>query len=108
MSENTTTEKSRANLFDIRNIIGALLGIYGVVLVVVSFSTSSADRAKVSGINANLWVGLVMVVVAVLFIVWAVARPIVVDEEQLEADKRAVDEEAHRRLTDGGGEGGVG
>jgi hypothetical protein len=96
MSQNGT-DKPKANLFDIRNIIGALLGIYGVVLVVMSFSTSEAQKEKASGVNANLWVGLALVAFSVFFVVWAVLRPIVVDEEQLEADKREVEEEAHRR-----------
>jgi len=95
MSPNST-KSSKVSLFDIRNIIGALLGIYGVVLVVVSFSTSSQDREKVSGVNANLWVGIGLLAFAVFFIGWAFLRPLVVDEEQLEKDKRAVDEAAHR------------
>jgi uncharacterized membrane protein len=102
MSQNGT-EGSKASLFDIRNIIGALLGIYGVVLVVVSFSTSSADRAKVSGVNANLWVGIGLLAFAAFFVVWAYLRPLVVDEKKLEEDKRTVEEEAHRRLQDGTG-----
>jgi hypothetical protein len=100
MSENTTA-KPKANLFDIRNIIGALLGIYGVVLLVMSFSTSDSDLSKASGVNANLWVGIGLLAFAAFFIVWAVLRPIVIDEEQLERDKRAVEEEAHRRLEEG-------
>jgi hypothetical protein len=93
MSQNGT-EKPKASLFDIRNIIGALLGIYGVVLVVMSFTTSDADLAKASGVNANLWVGIGLLAFAVFFIGWAMLRPIVIDEAQLEADKRAVDEAA--------------
>ena len=96
MSQNGTAG-SRASLFDIRTIIGALLGIYGVVLVIVSFSTSSQDREKVSGVNANLWVGIGLLLFAAFFITWAFLRPIVVDQEKLEEDKRAVEEEAHRR-----------
>lgn len=96
MSENPPV-RSKAGLFDIRNIVGALLLIYGVVLVVVSFSTSDAEKAKAQGINANLWVGLGLLVVGGLLVLWALTRPIVVDEAQLEEDKRAVDEEARRR-----------
>jgi uncharacterized membrane protein len=87
----------KTGLFDVRTIIGALLTLYGLVLLVASFNTSASDKAKADGVNANLWMGLVLLVVGVLLIVWAVIRPIVVDEEQLEADKRAVEEEAHRR-----------
>lgn len=97
----TTTERPKASLFDIRNIIGALLGIYGVVLVIMSFSTSDAQVAKASGVNANLWVGLGLLAFAIFFIGWAILRPIVIDPEQVEADKKAVEEEAHRRLDEG-------
>jgi TRAP-type C4-dicarboxylate transport system permease small subunit len=87
----------KTGLFDVRTIIGALLTLYGLVLLVASFNTSASDKAKADGINANLWMGLVLLVFGVLMIVWAVTRPIVVDEEQLEADKREVQEEAQRR-----------
>src|SRR3954470_11232888 len=82
----------KVSLFDVRSIIGALMTLYGVVLVLASFSTSDADKAKADGVNANLWVGLALLVFGVLMIAWAVTRPIEVDEEQLEADKRAVEE----------------
>lgn len=82
----------KISLFDVRTIIGALMSLYGVILLLASFATSDADREKADGINANLWVGLVLLVFGILMIVWAVTRPLVVDEEQLEADKRAVEE----------------
>ena len=100
MSEHNS-RTSRASLFDIRNIIAALLGIYGVVLVIMSFTTSDSDLAKASGVNANLWVGIGQLLFALFFMVWAYLRPIVVDEEQLEKDKREVDEEANRRREGG-------
>ncbi len=96
MSENAS-RTSKASLFDIRNIIAALLGIYGVVLVIMSFVTSDRQLAKVSGVNANLWVGIGLLLFAAFFVGWAYLRPIVVDEAQLERDKQAADEEAHRR-----------
>jgi cytochrome c-type biogenesis protein CcmH/NrfF len=70
--------------------------LYGVILLVASFTTSTAQKAKADGINANLWVGLVLLVFGALMIVWAVTRPVEVDEEQVEADKRAVAEAAGR------------
>jgi hypothetical protein len=100
MSENQSSGP-RISIFDIRNIVGALLTIYGVVLVIASFSTSDAQKAKADGVNANLWVGIGLLLFALFFVVWAYLRPIVVDEEQLERDKREVDEEAHRRLEGG-------
>ena len=101
MSENAS-RTSKASLFDIRNIIAALLGIYGVVLVIMSFVTSDRQLAKVSGVNANLWVGIGLLLFSLFFVVWAYLRPIVVDEEQLEKDKREVDEAAHRPRDEGG------
>jgi len=87
-----------AGLFDIRNIIGALLGLYGVILLVVGLvDTSQHEIDKAGGINANVWVGAVLLVIGVLFVAWARVRPIVVDEEELARDKAAVDEAAGRR-----------
>jgi NADH:ubiquinone oxidoreductase subunit 6 (subunit J) len=98
----------KVSLFDVRSIVGALMFLYGVILVLASFATSDADKAKADGINANLWVGLVLLVFGVLMVAWAVTRPIEVDEEQLEADKREVEKAAGRRVDDEGGAGGVG
>ena len=86
----------KVSLFDVRSFIGALMLLYGVILVLASFGTSEADKAKADGINANLWVGLALLVFGAVMIVWAVTQPIVVDEEQLEADKRAVEEATAR------------
>lgn len=80
-----------AGLFDIRNIIGALLGLYGIILIVTSFVTSDADRAKADGANLNLWTGLGLLAVAAALIGWAVTRPIVVDERELAQDKAAAE-----------------
>jgi uncharacterized membrane protein len=98
-------QKSKIGIFDIRNIVGALLFLYGVILLLASFGTSDAQKAKADGVNANLWVGLALLVVGALMITWAVTRPIVVDKEQLEKDKREVDETARGS---GDGTGAVG
>jgi uncharacterized membrane protein len=93
----------KTGLFDIRNIIGLLLVLYGVILLIVSFSTSEAEKARAGGVNANLWMGLALTIVGLLMITWAVTRPIVIDEEALEADKRAIDEAAGRTHEEGRG-----
>ena len=86
----------KVSLFDVRTIVGALMFLYGVILIVASFGTSDADKAKADGINANLWVGLALLLFGVLMLFWAVSRPLQVDEEELEADKRAVEEATAR------------
>ena len=80
MSQNAVSgRKHDAGAFDVRNIIAALIGLYGVVLVIVGLVDSShAAMAKTGGVNANLWAGIVMVVVAAVFAAWARIRPIVV------------------------------
>lgn len=68
-------------LFDIRTIIGALLGSYGAVLVITSLvQDSAAQEAKTGGIDVNLWAGLGMLGAAVVFIGWALLRPVQVPE----------------------------
>ena len=79
MTENNAPR--RAGLFDIRSIIGALIGLYGLILVITSFFTSDAQLAKSDELNINLLAGIGMVVVAAGFLVWAWVRPIVVAED---------------------------
>ena len=75
----TTGEKKAAGAFDVRNVIAALIGFYGVVLVVVGLVDDSEEALeKAGGVNANLWVGLAMVAFALAFALWARLRPIVV------------------------------
>ena len=69
----TTADKPhKAGAFDIRNIIGALMGVYGVILTL-------AEEA--GGVNANLWTGLALILVAAVFIGWARLKPIVVPSD---------------------------
>lgn len=82
-----STEKKTAGAFDVRSIIGLLLTVYGVILTVVGLVGGADD--KTGGINANLWAGLVMLVVGVGFMAWARLRPIAVpdhvDRDDIEA-----------------------
>ncbi len=89
----TSTEgKTRhtAGAFDIRTFIAALMGIYGVILVLTGIfgadETTSGD--KVAG-NVNLYVGIGLLVFAALMQGWAMWRPTVVDEAQLEEEREA-------------------
>lgn len=68
----------RAGAFDIRNFIGMLIGIYGVVLVLAAIFDSEAGLAKTDGVNINLWAGIGMLVTALAFFTWARLRPVVV------------------------------
>jgi len=85
------TDKVLVHLFDIRNIVGALLGIYGVLLTIAGFvpsvlrthdnAAAASDRANLYiGTDANWWVGLVLIGAAVAFFTWAILRPHRADE----------------------------
>ncbi|WP_051498952.1 hypothetical protein [Nocardia sp. BMG51109] len=64
-------------LFDIRTIVGALIGLYGVILVVTGLVSDTAeDRARTGDWNINLWAGIAMLVVSAAFLAWAVLRPV--------------------------------
>jgi preprotein translocase subunit SecY len=83
-----------SHLFDIRNVIGALMAIYGVVLTIAGFAPGLLrEREKGAtnnpvdlyfGTDANWWVGLALIVVAIVFFAWAWLRPVRVEEETTE------------------------
>lgn len=71
--------KKTAGAFDIRNFIGMLLGLYGIILTLMGlFGDKELD--KTGGVNANLWTGLALLVVAAGFMAWARLRPTVVPD----------------------------
>ncbi|MFJ4652056.1 hypothetical protein ACIP5Y_12380 [Nocardia sp. NPDC088792] len=63
-------------LFDIRTIVGALLGVYGIILIITSYAYDPAvQQAKTGGVNINLWSGLAMLAVGVCFLAWVRLSP---------------------------------
>ena len=72
--------KKTAGALDVRNIIGTLMAVYGVILVVMGVFSDST--AKLTGdVNANLFAGLGLLAVAAVFLIWARLRPIVVPQD---------------------------
>jgi hypothetical protein len=78
MSDETEVVHSSAtSLFDLRNVIAVLFGGYGLVLLVVGLvDTTEADLAKTGGLHLNTWTGAAMLVMAVVFVLWARIRPL--------------------------------
>ena len=73
-----TDRPHKAGAYDVRNVIAALIGFYGLVLLLVAlFGKDETD--KTGGVDANLWAGLAMVVFAAAFALWSRLRPVVVD-----------------------------
>ncbi len=75
-----TKAKKTAGALDVRNIIGILMAVYGVILLAMALFGDTAPE-KTGGVNANLWAGLALLAVAAVFMTWARLRPIVVPED---------------------------
>ena len=75
--------KEKAGAFDIRNVIGALLGLYGIILLLswlfldpgVNPETNVAKEP-----TYNLYSGIALLFFATVFYAWAKLRPTVVEE----------------------------
>jgi hypothetical protein len=86
----TEQRRHAAGAFDVRNVIAALIGLYGVVLVLMGvFGDSAAQQDKTGGVNANLWAGIGMLVFAAAFALWSRLRPVVVEERPADDDRPA-------------------
>jgi len=78
-------KKHTAGAYDVRTVIAGLIGLYGIVLTIMGLVSDNADdRAKTGDWNANLWSGIVMILVALAFAIWLKVRPVVVDPAELD------------------------
>ncbi|GGG77751.1 hypothetical protein [Corynebacterium pelargi] len=80
-------KKHAAGAFDIRNFIGLLIGIYGIVLVICSFVLdpgTNPDTGALKNSADNLYAGVAMLLVGAAFMLWAKMKPIVVDESKID------------------------
>jgi hypothetical protein len=78
-----------ANLFDLRRIIGGLFLVYGVILTIVGIGDSSAAVSKAAGVHINLVMGIAMLILGVLFLIWAFSRPLGEQLREAEEDERS-------------------
>jgi hypothetical protein len=79
MSEHETTtsrEARAANLFDLRRIIGGVFVAWGVLLVILGITDGDAEIEKAAGLNINLIAGVGMLIVGIIFLLWAFTRPL--------------------------------
>lgn len=87
-AENRGVLGTLLSLFDIRNVIGALLALYGVILLLMGvFGDPEVD--KTGGPNANLWAGVVLLVIGGAFIAWGLLKPVVPDAPSIHHDDHA-------------------
>ncbi len=69
-------KSAAAKLFDIRILIGGLFTVYGAVLIVAGIFATAAERQKAAGININLWMGIGMLALGLLFLLWWRLQPL--------------------------------
>lgn len=66
---------SAVRLFDVRRIIGALFVIYGLVVGIMGLLDGPEAIKKAQGVNINLWTGIGMLILGLLFLLWMFLRP---------------------------------
>ena len=76
MKPKEMAKSAASKLFDLRIMIGALFTFYGIVLTLYGFFTPPEDIAKAAGIHINLWLGIGMLVLGLLFLLWARLSPV--------------------------------
>ncbi|MDK4237624.1 hypothetical protein QPX09_08650 [Corynebacterium pseudodiphtheriticum] len=89
MSTQGSQRSHTAGAFDIRNVIGALLGLYGLILLLSFFFLDpgvDAATGTAKDSSYNLWTGVAMLVAAGVFFWWTKANPIKIDEAQASAE----------------------
>jgi hypothetical protein len=69
-------QSAASRLFDLRSLIGGLFVLYGIMLTVAGFSTSHKELTKAANININLWMGIGMLIVGVIFLAWWRLNPV--------------------------------
>ena len=83
-----------AGLFDVRNVIGLLFIIYGIILVIANFTLDPGVDFQNVAKNAdyNLQAGVPIFIFGILFMVWAKVRPQKVDEKAIKEAEKAREE----------------
>lgn len=84
MSESTASDEATPSepqsaskrLFDLRWLIAAMFVVYGIVLMITGAFDDAAEIKKAAGVRINLWTGIGMFVVGVVFAVWARWKPL--------------------------------
>ncbi|SDT09415.1 hypothetical protein [Microlunatus soli] len=62
--------------FDLRRILGALFGVYGIIVLLVGIVNHSTDGDKTGGIQINIWTGIAMLIAGLLFLLWDRLAPV--------------------------------
>jgi len=74
-TEEAQRVSAAARLFDVRRVIGGLFVVYGVVVTLVGIFDNTSQIDKAQGVRINLWTGIGMLVLGLLFLLWQWMRP---------------------------------
>jgi fluoride ion exporter CrcB/FEX len=69
------TSRSAARLFDVRGVIGGLFTVYGVIITIVGLLDKRGQIDKAQGVRINLWLGLALLALGLLFLLWRALSP---------------------------------
>jgi len=105
MSDTEDRVERAANLFDLRRIIGGVFTAWGVLLIILGLFDSQEEIDKAAGLNINLYAGIGMLIVGLLFLLWAFTRPLGQELSESEQASSSVgsDDKGTRRPSDSGG-----
>ncbi|MCW2528027.1 MAG: hypothetical protein JWM76_2887 [Pseudonocardiales bacterium] len=70
------TKSASSRLFDLRWLIAAMFVVYGIVLIITGALDSKAEVDKAAGVRINLWTGLGMLILGLVFAAWARWKPL--------------------------------
>jgi hypothetical protein len=63
-------------LFDLRWLIAGMFVVYGIVLIIVGILNGGPELQKASGVRINLWTGIGMLLIGLIFAAWARWKPL--------------------------------
>jgi hypothetical protein len=77
LAEGVDLEKvsAAARLFDVRRVIGGLFVVYGVIVTLRGVFDGKSEIDKAQGVRINLWMGLAMLALGLLFLLWLWLNP---------------------------------
>ncbi|GAA4677882.1 hypothetical protein [Frondihabitans cladoniiphilus] len=78
--------------FDLRRLLGGLFLLYGIICTILGVVHNASDMKQTGGIAINLWAGIGMIVLALLFFLWDRLAPVPEEDiigsaEQVEYEK---------------------
>jgi hypothetical protein len=85
-TEQAERRSAAARLFDVRRVIGGLFVVYGLLVGAMGLFDSAEDLEKAQGVRINLWAGLGMLALGLIFLLWQWWRPAEAPSAQREAE----------------------